>query len=174
MRDPRIDFNAKDNSRSTALTWAVRERRTDIVALLLSSLAPQEPLAPDPKSRSSTRTFLDADALALNDADDDDSTLLMWAVLLGETEIVEALLRRVDLDVNRQCGEYTVLHYACLRGPAQILEMLLKREDLNLETAEGNPIPLAELFLLFLAMGFEYEASRLLETREARGLQQDM
>ena len=67
-------------------------------------------------------------------------TALMWASILGHTEIVRMLLQRPEIDVNLQT-EYgsTALMIASANGHTEIVRMLLEKPEIlvNLQNSGG-------------------------------------
>ncbi len=79
-------------------------------------------------------------------------TVLLEAVHIGRTELVEILLRRPDLDINRQAGrlreKITALHLAVMKRSPTV-HLLLKEEtiDLTIKNARNQtPIDVARIF----------------------------
>ena len=103
------DVNATDSTGSTALTWAVRRGRQQVVKMLLE----RQDVNPDHADPKSSRTPL------------------MWAAIMGHEEIVKMLLEREDINPNCEDTEYGRMprSWAAEYQHEGVVKILLERND---------------------------------------------
>jgi len=109
------DVNAVDFMGNTALTWAARRGREEVIKVLLK------------------RMDVNPDRVGT----EDDRTPLFWAVEAGHEAAVRILLEREDLNPNQGCGDgITPLGRAASEGYEGIVGAFLERKDINPDHAD--------------------------------------
>jgi len=110
------DVNAADCMGNTALTWATRRGKGEVVKVLLE------------------REDIDPNVADIQDG----RTPLTLAAENGHVGLVKILLERQDTNPNTVDTEYgrTPLSWAAWRGHEKVAKILLKREDIDPNTAD--------------------------------------
>ncbi len=157
--DPQL-VNAKDSSGLTPLWWAVRERRKDMVALLLADGADVHfherfqfgwmaedicRILRDYEELEKAKQLVKTHPELINKGDDLNRTLLHWAAANGECITADFLLsNKADVNARNKQGE-TPLHWAIssgsspLRNRLEVIKVLLAhRADINAKAIENN------------------------------------
>jgi WD40 repeat protein/ankyrin repeat protein len=147
------DVNAMDNQGNSALSYAARQGRIEVVRFLLDHGAKaSEPVGTGGKSLMNAaydghteivRLLLDrgADPNTTNASyyKTEGSTALMAAVQGGHIDIVTLLLDRgAQVNATAIYGHWTALTLACIRGDAELVKLLLARgANVNVRTDDG-------------------------------------
>ncbi|MGE3174826.1 MAG: ankyrin repeat domain-containing protein [Planctomycetota bacterium] len=132
---PGVDVDARDEDRQTPLAAAAVSGRTELVELLLAHGARLErtaqrgmtPLlaALDAGQQDTALLLLERGASA-RAVDKNGEDALIWAAFNGCERVVERLLRRGDLDLDRAAHDgRTALHDAARRGHLEVVRRLL-------------------------------------------------
>jgi ankyrin repeat protein len=149
--DPNV---REEEEGETALFWAIRERRSNVVALLLELGADvsvkdttgETPLHEAANSDANTARKLLERGADVNAASKDGTTPLIAAVKVGNNEVAELLLIVEGVKPNLADEEgWTALHYAAQRGDLDCVRSLIeKKVDVNARSKEGEtPLKLA-------------------------------
>jgi ankyrin repeat protein len=150
--DPNV---REDETGETALFWALRERRSLLVKMLLQRGAivtlkdrtGETPLHEAVNSDVETVEQLLKKGADINAVSNDGTSPLIAAAKVGEKEVVRRLLAVAGVKVSAgDSDSWTALHFAVNRGDSDIVTLLLEAgANVNATTSEGiTPLKLAK------------------------------
>ncbi|KAF7676012.1 hypothetical protein GT037_005517 [Alternaria burnsii] len=118
LENDKLDLNARDSERRTALEWALKRRDDDIIKLLLNDdrtgfdgtlMGGMTPLtaAASQGDKDIIQLFLGNSKVYIGQADTENRTALMMAALNGHKDVVKLLLATYDASVSSWFKEST-------------------------------------------------------------------
>ena len=88
-------------------------------------------------------------AFDVNMPDPSGLTPMAWACKENKLDLVQVLLERPDLDVNKISQDRTALHFACEKGHFEIVKILLQNENIKVMAQDKTgrtPLQLAQIY----------------------------